>query len=167
MKPNHRQSTIRHRSGRPIAVDAKIAPLLAALWNEGIDTANSCEEEEPGVIWIEFEAFEGLRRFLEMVVSRLSLRNEGREDMYDRMTGLRPDRNFWRYTTNLYGDRLQAGEEWREVSDSDHGRSSGARTTVSLRFPARDYQLVYELFQEARERPILADDEKQGTYRKE
>lgn len=105
MKPDHRQIRVHHPSGRQIAVDAGLAPLLAALWSEGIETANSCEEEEPGVIWIEFETASGLSRFLKIVALGLDPRDEGSGGLRDRMTRLSPARGFWRYTKNVYADR--------------------------------------------------------------
>jgi hypothetical protein len=150
MKPDHRQTRVLHPSGRQIAVDAGLAPLLAALWSEGIETANSCEEEEPGVIWIEFETASDLSRFLKMVIFRLSLRDEGRGGLRDRMTQMSPARGFWRYTTNIYADRPPIDGEGLMASDPGSPPPAARRTTVSLRFPKTDYPRVYQLFMEAR-----------------
>jgi hypothetical protein len=159
MKPEHRQTRVLHPSGRQIAVDAGLAPLLAALWSEGIETANSCEEEGPGVIWIEFETASGLSRFLKIVARSLDPRDEGRGGLRDRMTRMLPARGFWRYTTNVYADRPPLDGEGLMASDPDSPPPAARRTTVSLRFPVTDYQRVYQLFMEARRSSGGAEEE--------
>lgn len=51
--PLHRQTRATHPSGKRIAVDAGIAPLLRALWKRGIETIASCENSD-GYVWLQF-----------------------------------------------------------------------------------------------------------------
>jgi len=47
----HKQTAILNTaSNRQIEVDEGIAPLLLAIWNLGIDTCNSCQENKPGIV---------------------------------------------------------------------------------------------------------------------
>lgn len=62
---------------RHIEVDENIAPLIAALWDAGIDTSNSCEDlGGKGNVWITFptgvelDAFSALGTGLSWVVCR-------------------------------------------------------------------------------------------------
>lgn len=48
-------------------VDLPIAPLILRLWKNGIWTCQSCEENEPGVVWIQFPEHEDAKRFFDAV----------------------------------------------------------------------------------------------------
>jgi hypothetical protein len=51
----HNQTTILNpTSNETIEVDEGLAPLLKAIWDLGIMTCNSCQENKPGIMWIEF-----------------------------------------------------------------------------------------------------------------
>lgn len=51
----HRQVAILDPTSKAmIEVDELMAPLLQAIWSQGIITSNSCQENRPGVMWIEF-----------------------------------------------------------------------------------------------------------------
>jgi hypothetical protein len=47
-----------------IAIDVKIAPLIRKLWDSGIDTVQSCQENEPGTAYIGFPSIAVARRFI-------------------------------------------------------------------------------------------------------
>src|SRR5262249_6077338 len=56
----HLNSGTRHRQvwvewdGYGADVDEELAPLILALWKKGIVTCNSCQENRPGIAWVEF-----------------------------------------------------------------------------------------------------------------
>jgi hypothetical protein len=51
----HKQVTILDpTSNEMIEVDEGLAPLLKEIWDFGIRTCNSCQENKPGTMWIEF-----------------------------------------------------------------------------------------------------------------
>ena len=67
----HPQVTVYDPRGWPYEIDVEIAPLIEALWRENINTCNSCQENSPGIIWIQFESMEDLKRFLTKVISEI------------------------------------------------------------------------------------------------
>ncbi len=71
-----------------VEVDEGIAPLLKAIWNLGITTCNSCQENKPGLVWIEFLKAEDAEAFSTRVISGLDLVNSPKADnwLYSRIT---------------------------------------------------------------------------------
>ncbi|MCJ7444764.1 MAG: transposase [Methanotrichaceae archaeon] len=130
-----------------IEVDTIIAPLLQAIWNAGVRTCNSCEENEPGIIWIEFYSIEDLEKFLKIII--LSLGNEINDH---------PEANDWFcYRVLGYcGERLKP---WhydahpniipkRPNQKKIYSRnifSCNIEISVSLRFPKEDLDDVLEI----------------------
>jgi hypothetical protein len=55
--------------GRYAEVDAEMAPLILLLWMAGIDTINSCQENFPGIAWVEFRTTRDAKRFLDLVAA--------------------------------------------------------------------------------------------------
>src|SRR5262245_12701217 len=64
--PVHKQVPIQWGIRRA-EVDEGLAPLILALWRAGIDTVNSCQENRPGVVWVEFASTFDAERFLSLV----------------------------------------------------------------------------------------------------
>jgi hypothetical protein len=64
--PEHNQVSItwQHRQAE---VDEELAPVILALWKLGIDTCNSCQENQPGIVWIEFLTSMDAKSFLDIV----------------------------------------------------------------------------------------------------
>jgi len=50
LMPQHKQVP----TTRGIMVDAQLKDLLEALWQKGMETVNSCQENFPGITWIQF-----------------------------------------------------------------------------------------------------------------
>jgi|ERR1700690_274032 len=66
MRPHHQ--TVRVTAGeRSILVDSKMAALILAIWAAGINTSQCCQENEPGVAWIQFPTAPFALKFLGMV----------------------------------------------------------------------------------------------------
>ena len=53
--------------GEMVEIDRKIAPLMQAVWDVGIETLMSCEDVS-GMLWIEFDSPEDAMRFLDIAV---------------------------------------------------------------------------------------------------
>lgn len=65
MKTNHNQiSVLNPFYDEYIEVDEGISELLEVLWSLGIETVLSCEEAQPGIVWIQFYTGQDLSRFL-------------------------------------------------------------------------------------------------------
>jgi hypothetical protein len=72
MKLDHKQTRVFYPAYRKvIEVDAGIASLLLALWDAKIFTCNSCEEIEPGIVWIEFYSTEDAEKLLILIIKAL------------------------------------------------------------------------------------------------
>jgi len=50
----------------PLPIDRGISALIYALWKRGIETDDSCEETEPGLMWISFPDSENANSFLQL-----------------------------------------------------------------------------------------------------
>jgi hypothetical protein len=51
-----------------VMIDRGIAPLIRAIWDLGIRTVNSCQENQPGIMWIEFESSYDFEKFLKAAI---------------------------------------------------------------------------------------------------
>ncbi len=145
---NHKQVSIYYLGyDQMIDVDAEMATLLRALWDKGIMTCNSCQEIEPGVMWIEFYSAEDVEAFVTLMVVALgnstSQFPEADDWLYLRMFGgIGEERKPWKYEAhpNLCQELLDSDCLKTNIS------SSGAiALTVSVRFPIDDYNRLLEL----------------------
>jgi hypothetical protein len=50
----HKQVRAKPPDGPSVWVDEGMKKFLEALWDRGIDTVLSCQENRPGVAWVEF-----------------------------------------------------------------------------------------------------------------
>jgi hypothetical protein len=139
----HKQTVILDPASKQlIEVDEGIAPLLKAIWDSGIVTCNSCQENKPGIIWIEFLAAEDAEAFLTRIISGLDpINSPDAEDwLYPRMMGAN---GGWQYTAHPHDAREHIDEEigTMELSAS---KSCGIGLSISIRFPVKDYwRLLY------------------------
>lgn len=129
-----------------ISVDKGIAKLLKLIWNKGIKTVNSCEENKPGVIWIQFASMNDLTKFLNKIARYPKGRGSNFwNTMYGRMMKVSNEKENWKYDLVLptnYGVK----EELIKNSKSDSGYEVIEQFTgkhdidfnPSLRFPKKD-----------------------------
>jgi hypothetical protein len=158
----HKQVLIGWR-GRYAEVDEELAPLIQAIWRAGIDTINSCQENQPGIAWIEFATARDAQRFLNLVAecpdkSELHVVN-GRlfvgdtpfeHTLYPRVTHRGVD-GGWRYDVSLYDLGVDEEIVNGQVVDTPIGPSD-FQFAVSIRFPRTELPLLLEKLQE-RARP--------------
>jgi len=152
----HKQTAIHDpASDTMIEVDEKIAPLLQAIWNCGIITCNSCQENKPGIIWIEFLAAEDAEAFLARIVSGFDpINNPAAHNwLYSRIMGLN---GGWQYTGHPH--------DAREYIDQDSGtlelnptQACKFTLSISIRFPVSDYEILRDLFR-AKQRCSIANE---------
>jgi hypothetical protein len=130
-------------SNTMIEVDERIAQLLEAIWNCGIITCNSCQENKPGIIWIEFLAAEDAEAFLTRVVSGLDPINSPEADnwLYFRIKGLD---GGWQYAAHPHDVREYIDEECGTV-ELNASQSCGFTLSISIRFPVSDYETLCNL----------------------
>jgi hypothetical protein len=140
----HKQITVFDpASNGVIEVDEGIAPLLKAIWDFGITTCNSCQENRPGVVWIEFLTTEDAEAFLTHVVSGLDPLAYPEADnwLYSRIIG---ENGGWQYKAHPH--------DTREYLDDDLGiielnatEACAIALSLSVRFPVSDYERLLEL----------------------
>lgn len=121
--------------GAMIEVDKGIAELLSALWAHDIMTLNSCQENEPGIIWIEFQTTDDAAEFLQLAVPS---RKGGRRGLYSRayQYGWGHD---WRYDIHL----LDLAERTNAATDEiKYDGPPEYHFSISVRFPVADYPLI-------------------------
>lgn len=66
IRPHHETKKVKF-GNMEADVDLLIAPLILRLWKHGIKTCQSCAENEPGVVWIQFPEYEDAKRFFDAV----------------------------------------------------------------------------------------------------
>ena len=126
-----------------IEVDEGIAPLLKAIWNLGIATCNSCQENKPGVIWIEFSRAEDAETFLTRVASGLDPVNSPAADnwLYSRMMS---QDGGWQYNTHPHDSREYIDEESGAL-ELNASEPCKIALSISIRFPIKDYGRLLDL----------------------
>ncbi|MGA9098572.1 MAG: hypothetical protein WB392_06530 [Methanotrichaceae archaeon] len=126
-----------------IEVDEGIAPLLKAIWNLGIATCNSCQENKPGVIWIEFLRAEDAEIFLTHVASGLDPVNSPAADnwLYPRIIG---QNEGWQYSAHPHDSREYIDEE-NGTLELNASERCGIALSISIRFPVKDYERLLGL----------------------
>lgn len=147
MQSNHKQTLIFCPAYRKaIEVDAGIAPLLLTLWDAGIFTCNSCEEIEPGIIWIEFYSTKDTEKLLLIIIKSLDDQIHNHPEANDwfcyRILGHNGDNlKPWRYEShpNVYPARCNQ----RQIYPKNL-KSCKVELSVSLRFPKEDYPILID-----------------------
>ena len=126
-----------------IEVDEGIAPLLEAIWDSGIITCNSCQENKPGIIWIEFLTAEDAEAFLAHVVSGLDPLNSPEADdwLYSRIVGANCG---WQYAAHPHDAREYIDEE-KGTMELSASESCEIALSISIRFPVGDYGRLLDI----------------------
>lgn len=145
---DHKQTQVFYPAYRKvIEVDAGIAPLLLALWDAEIFTCNSCEENEPGIIWIEFYSTKDSEKLLSLIVSALGDQIHKHPEANDwfcyRILGQNGDAlQPWIYDAhpNVYPARCNRKQIYPKNLES-----CKVELSVSLRFPKEDYGILLDL----------------------
>lgn len=128
VETGHKQ--VRVRVGhREADVDEGIAELIEQLWLADIGTGLSCEENQPGIVWIAFDSPRDARRFLTIAVKH----DSGIDSLYQRAID-----SEWQYDIHL-DDYALYGEDF----DQHLGRTEFV-FSVSIRFPRTDMPVLLE-----------------------
>jgi hypothetical protein len=140
----HKQATILDpTSNETIEVDEGLAPLLEAIWDFGIMTRNSCQENLPGIIWIEFLTAKDLEAFLSRVISGLDPVNCSKADgqLYSRILG---ENGGWQYNVHPHDSKEYIDEE-KSVVELNTSEPCGIALSISIRFPVGDYERLLDI----------------------
>jgi hypothetical protein len=127
-------------------IDEEIAPLIEEIWKADIDTANSCQENKPGIVWIEFLSADDAASFLNIVAEYEeeidSLYNRIRHG-WDSISG-RLSAPFWEYTIHPQDFALQQEVDEEDCVDEWHEGIADFFFSVSIRFPRSDVPTLLE-----------------------
>lgn len=130
-------------SERNINVDEGIAELIELLHKLDILTFLSCQENQPGIMWINFPS-EDADVFLSICASG---RDEDFIDFENSLYGRMMNENVpqsWHYTAHFHDWSEKYDEKKDEVCyDGD----SYITSSISVRFPISDYTLIMERIQ--------------------
>lgn len=145
---DHKQTTVYYPGYQDfIQVDEGIAPLLLTLWDAKIRTCNSCEENVPGMAWIEFYSMKEVEKLLTILIKSLGDRIHKHPEVNDwfcyRILGYEGEKiNPWHYDAcpNLSPTRPNQRNIYpKKIFDSR------VELSVSVRFPKEDNQFVIDL----------------------
>ena len=116
-------------------VDEELAPLLVELWKAGMRTVLSCQENRPGVAWIQFFSVDDLTYFLDTVGGCAAVEED---DLYWRITqDADEDGGSWEYA--LHPMDIAADDE---ADDDWHEHLPDFAFLPSVRFPRTDLPLL-------------------------
>ena len=130
-----------------IQVDEGIAPILQSLWDAKIRTCNSCQENEPGIIWIEFYSMKDVERLLTIIIRSLGDRIKKHPEICDwfcyRILGHGGEKlTPWRF--DAYPNLSPTRPNQRSIYPKSIFDSK-IELSVSARFPCEDKQMVLDL----------------------
>lgn len=127
----HEQIKVAHPVYGSIHVDKGIVHLLEALWRIGIDTALSCQENRPGIMWIDFTTADDFALFLNIIAN-------ADEELYYHYIEAQED--GWSFNVCPWNLSEYVDEEADEVK-----RDGPPKITfsISVRFPASQYERIY------------------------
>lgn len=151
-----------------VQVDSGIAPLLNLLWENGLETQNSCEHNDgcgsksgQHYVWIEFSDVEHLQEFINIVAQKYVTEKDRittpEHSLFCRMQGEESDfgsesKILWKYKMHAPGD---SGSSFELDEDKDEILPDriifGPLKFVfsaSVRFPHCDYPLVLAAFKD-------------------
>lgn len=140
----HKQTVILDpTSSQMIEVDEGIAPLLKAIWGLGIETRNSCQENKPSTVWIEFLRAEDAEAFLTSVISGLDPVSSPEADnwLYSRIIG---QKGGWQYNAHPHDYREYLDEE-NQTIELNSFEPCGIALSISIRFPVGDYERLLDI----------------------
>jgi hypothetical protein len=147
---NHKQVLVKYGHERAY-VDEGIAPLILALWQNGISTTLSCQENRPGIAWVQFPTPLDAKSFLDIVAEY----EEGVETLYNRITnnwvygdGQEPSVPPWEYTTCPWDEaRYLEPDENGETVEEYHDGEPYFLFPISVRFPVSDLPVILDRLQ--------------------
>jgi hypothetical protein len=132
-------------------VDEGLAPLIRELWRAGIHTTMSCQENRPGIAWIQFASAPDAEEFLSMVGEY----EDGIDSLYSRINPrclpLCPEHcaeleaKLWEY--DVFAEDFGLEEDIDDDGNSVeewHNGDTYFNLFVSIRFPVTDIPTLVE-----------------------
>ena len=132
-----------------IEIDEEIAPLIELIWNLGLRTSNSCQDNPAGMVWIEFAA-EDAAEFLNIVAGDYDDEMEG---LYNRIRyAWRPESDeeeaaigWWKFSVLPHDDSVM--DVWLDEDTFEEKPITKERDfhfSIGVRFPRTDLETVIQ-----------------------
>ncbi len=126
-------------------IDEEIAPLIEEIWRADLYTINSCQENRPGIMWIQFMSADEAAAFLDIVAGSYSYELDSLYNrirlMWDTDTG--PVEGSWEYAISPFDiavdDRIVD-----EYIDEEPTGPPQFVFNVSIRFPRSDVPILVQ-----------------------
>ena len=146
MNNHRRHATVVVEVGDQAAsIDVDIAPLIRELWRARICTSKSCQENRPGIVWIQFPTERDAATFLGIVAEY----EKGIDTLYNRIANVWKSEHvklaFWEYKVHPTDLSLQLeSDESDQSRNESHQGISEFVFSVSIRFPKEDVSVLIE-----------------------
>jgi hypothetical protein len=139
---NHTQVDVDH-DGEMVKVDEGMSEIMSLLWKHGIETLGSCQENQPGIAWVQFASTPGFHKFLNIVAKFPA--EEGADflnSLYARIGHHAENEKNWEFAIQPYNVNEvvnetvdEDGNETLEITCDDDTLYT---SSVSVSFPATD-----------------------------
>jgi hypothetical protein len=116
---------------KSLFVDKGLKTLLEGIWAHGCSTLNSCQENKPGIVWIQFVSPNDAKMFIQLAWQR------GDADLKIHIEGYHDPKSDWEYQILPHLDE-----------------DGTCYMPLSVRFPVTDLPKLERIFQCASLTPI-------------
>ena len=141
----HKQVELTYQDcGDTVEVDEGISSLIQVLWDKGVDTVKSCQEIQPGIIWLEFYSFVFSEPFITMALQsapdeKTYWRVRGEEEYWSIYEAEDADPPPWQYSF-----KMEDLSEYYFDGKIQFGAPHQAMIFTSIKFPIADYNWILE-----------------------
>lgn len=133
--PDHKQINIKTKKGYNIQIDEGLVPLIKLLDDFDIETINSCEENKPGIVWIQFASCNNLIKFLNLI-------GNPNNELYERI--IQGYGDIWNYAFNVKNFGVKETIINEKVIEEYTGKNK-YHIFPSIRFPKKDLTLIIKI----------------------
>ena len=116
-----------------VKIDKGISELISLLWEVGLMTINSCQENKPGVMWITFPAFDA-ERFLNIICTKQFDSKGNFDSIYDGLSSWDSGPK-WQFDAHV----IDYSEVITEDDEIDYEGPPNLEFEISIRFPIKEY----------------------------
>lgn len=132
-------------------VDKEMAPIILECWKNDIWTLLSCQENHPGVAWIEFLSPYCASKFMDIVANKYESKLKS---LYNRIAGnwdsISEELEKWEYNILPFDFNLtQTPDENDEYLNETHTGKPEFGFSVSIRFPRSDMKTILRRLRKA------------------
>jgi len=82
MNPQHNQVTVK-LGEKSVKIDTELSHLIKNLWKLGLKTSSCCQENAPGIVWIQFCRIRHALEFLDLIIKEVDRVIWDKDHCYD------------------------------------------------------------------------------------